>query len=125
MPISDAAVDAADGEVGLANKVRVFLERAKQLSADGLTLSEFGELGFALLSVLVSSAEGVPAPGPQRKQWVMHAVGVFFDEVADLVVPVYVKPLWVIFRPAFRTLYMRIADGAIEAILSYVRGATL
>lgn len=121
MPIASSVSEEAANETGLANQVRVFISRAKQIASDGLTVSEFGELAFALMQLLVSSAETVPAPGPQRKQWVMHAVGVFFDEVADLLIPIYLKPFWLMFRPGFRLIYMRVADGAIEAILSYIR----
>lgn len=121
MPIASSVAEEAAGETGLANQVRTFISRAKLISADGLSVSDFGELTIALMQLLVTSAETVPAPGPQRKQWVLHAVGVFFDEVADLLVPVYLKPFWLVFRPGFRLIYMRVADGAIEAILSYIR----
>lgn len=123
MPISVAPVMAADEAMGLANKVRVFLAHAKELGKDGITVAEFGELLFALLRVLVSAADTVPADGPQRKQWVLHAIGAFFDDISDLVVPVYAKPFWILFKPGVRSLVLSLASGAIESILPLIRSA--
>ena len=49
-------------------------------------------------------------------------VGVFFDEVADGLAPIYAKPVWFLLRPAVRSLVLSLAAGAIESILPLVRG---
>lgn len=123
MAIADAPVLAAKDAMGLANKVRVFLSQTREVAADGITVAEFGELFFALLRVLVAAADSVPAEGPQRKEWVLHAIGVFFDEVADYMVPTVAKPFWFMFRPGFRSLALSLASGAIESLLPLIRGA--
>lgn len=109
MPVPDAIKD--------------FLANAKRLSADGLTVAEFGELLMSLLKLAVKLADEFQASGPQKKEWVLSIVGVLFDEVADGLVPIYLKPFWLMFRPGFRSLVLSLASGAIESILPLVRGA--
>ena len=122
MSFAQDAVAATTEEVGLASKVRAFITQAKLLASDGLSVSEFFQLAFALMQVLVAAAEGVPAAGPDRKKYVMHALAVFYDDVSDLLVPMYVRPLWLMFKPGFRAVYLRQLDGAIEAFVPFIRG---
>lgn len=106
----------------MLDDVRKFLADAKKLSEGGLTISEFGELLVALLRLAVKLADGYQVPGEQKKAWVLEIVGVFFDEVADGLVPIYAKPVWFLLRPAVRSLVLSLASGAIESILPLVRG---
>ena len=109
MPVPDAIKD--------------FIENAKRLGSDGLTVSEFGELLMSLLKLAVQIADGYQNSGAEKKLWVLNLVGVLFDEVADGLVPIYLKPFWLMFRSGVRALVISLASGAIESILPLVRAA--
>jgi len=123
MGISEAPVSAADDALVASLKLRDFISHAVEVSKDGLTVAEFGELLFALVRIAVAAADSFPVDGAAKKQWVLSGVEVLFDEVADLMVPVYAKPIWILVRPGVRSLVLGIAAGAIEAILPVLRGA--
>lgn len=119
--VNDAIKDA-DSLDGLANKVATFLAFCKERAAGGLTVAEFGELLLAFLRVCISAADTFPMEGSERKTWVLHAVGVLFDEIADALVPVYLRPFWPLCRSCARSLVLKLASGAIEALLPLIRG---
>jgi hypothetical protein len=122
MSISDTPAAAADEVLDLASKVRSYIAHAKQVAADGLTVSEFGELLFRLMSITVEVADGIPVSGAERKLWVLNAIGALFDELADYAVPLPLKPFWLLFKPGFRALVLKLSSGAIEAVLPLIRG---
>ena len=122
MSIADTPAAAADEVLDLASKVRSYIAHAKQVAADGLTIAEFGELLFRLMSIAVEAADGIPVSGEERKQWVLSAVGALFDELVDYAIPLPVKPFWLLFKPGFRSLLLKLTSGAIEVILPLIRG---
>lgn len=107
----------------LPDDVRAFFADAKAMSAGGLTVAEFGQLLVALLKLAVKIADGYQASGEQKKSWVLELVGILFDEVADGLVPIYLKPFWLMFRSGVRSLVLSLASGAIESLLPLVRSA--
>jgi len=123
MPIATASELAADEVPGLADKIRAFVALARQRAQGGLTLQEFGELLLALLKVTIAAADSVPVSGAARKQWVLDAVGILFDELADYMIPTIAKPFWILFRSGVRALLLKVADGMIESLLPLIRGA--
>jgi hypothetical protein len=122
MSVSAAPVYAADEAVTLAEKVKAFVAMARQRAVGGLTVREFGELVLALMRIAVSEADAIPVSGAAKKEWVVQAVGILFDELSDFLVPTIAKPLWVLFRPGFRALLLKLVDGMIEALLPLIRG---
>lgn len=122
MGISDVPVSAADDALVASFKVRDFITHAVEVSKDGLTVSEFGELLFSLVRIAVAAADSFPVDGSEKKKWVLGGVEILFDEVVDLMIPVYAKPFWVLMRPGVRSLVLALASGAIEAILPVLRG---
>jgi len=123
MPIATASELAADEVPGLADKIRAFVALARQRAQGGLTLQEFGELLLALLKVTIAAADSVPVSGAARKQWVLDAVGILFDELADYMIPTIAKPFWILFRSGVRALLLKVVDGMIESLLPLIRGA--
>lgn len=122
--VASAAAAAADNVDGLLNKVQAFIATAQSASADGLTWAEFGQLLTSLLRLCVSILDDVSGmTGPQKKAIVLDAAGHLFDSVADRAVPAAVYPLWLVARPAVRSLVLAIAAGAIEQLLPLVRKA--
>lgn len=119
--ISAAPLQAASDLPSLAEKVRAFISIAKVKAADGLTVAEFGELAVALLRVAIAAADAIPVDGAERKTFVLNAVALLFDEVADKCVPFVAWPIWLIVRPAVRSLVLAAAAGAIESLLPIVR----
>jgi hypothetical protein len=107
----------------VAQKIKAFVAQARDAAADGLSLAEFGELTTALMRVAIAAADSVPIDGPERKAWVLSAVGLLFDELADRMIPTIAWPMWVILRPAARSLLLHVASGAIESLLPLVRYA--
>lgn len=122
--ISDAPVAAADNVHNVLAKFDAFIAAAKSASAGGITWSEFGELLLALIRMGVDTLDVFKAvPGVEKKQMVVEAIGRLFDAVADKAVPLAVYPLWLLVRPAIRSLVLALASGAIEEILPLVRSA--
>ncbi|NDC63469.1 MAG: hypothetical protein EBZ59_05665 [Planctomycetia bacterium] len=121
MSISTAPVQAAGDLASFADKVRAFIVIARRKAQNGLTVAEFGELMIALLQLAVAAADVLPHTGEERKSFVLEAVAVLFDTCADYCVPTLAYPLWLVVRPAVRSLVLAIASGAVEALLPVVR----
>jgi len=121
--ISDAPVTVAENlDGGLLAKIKAFVETAKSAAADGLTWAEFGDLMLALLRLVVSSLDTVSAmTGSQKKAFALSAVESLFDAVADKAVPLPLWPVWLLVRPAARSLVVALASGALEQVLPLVR----
>jgi hypothetical protein len=123
MTTAAAATNAAAEEKGLIDQVYAFIQTAKARAADGLTWGEFGELLLALLRLVVPFLDSVKTmTGPEKKAFALDAVGRLFDAVADFAIPTTVYPLWILVRPAVRTLVLAIAGGVLEQYLSVFRG---
>jgi hypothetical protein len=117
-----AATAAAGQESGFLDKVYVFIKTAKARAADGLTWAEFGELLVALLRVAITALDEVAGmTGPQKKQVAIDAAAMLFDALADRAVPLAALPIWVLVRPAIRSLVLALAAGAVEPLLQLVR----
>lgn len=121
--ISSAPLQAAYDLVSLAEKVRAFVATAKVKAAGGITVSEFGELAVALMRVAIEAADAIPVEGAERKQFVLNAIALLFDTVADRAIPALAWPVWIILKPAARQLLLLVASGAIESLLPLVRKA--
>jgi len=121
--ISSAPVAASADLFSLAEKVRAFVATAKSAAAGGITISEFAELAVALLKIATAAADAIPVDGADRKVFVLNAVGLLFDEVADRCIPTLAWPIWLIVKPAARQLLLLVAAGAIESLLPLVRKA--
>lgn len=124
MDTAAPAEAANDAGIGLINKLNAFIAAAKSAAADGLTWSEFAELAVSLLRLSVAGLDRVSElTGPQKKELAVRWVGHLFDAVADKAVPLAAYPIWILVRPAVRSLVLAFAAGAIEQILPLVRKA--
>lgn len=113
---------AAAAGLSPIDKAATFISVARDASADGLTWREFGELLVALLRLLIETYEAVPAmSGAEKKAMVMDAAGRLFDALADRAVPLAAWPVWILARPAVRSLVLALASGAVEQLLPLVR----
>ena len=121
--ISSAPIAATTDLLSLADKVRAFVATARSAAAGGLTISEFAELTVSLLKIAMAAADSIPVDGADRKVFVLNAVGLLFDSVADKAIPPLAWPVWLIVRPAARQLLLLVASGAIESLLPLVRKA--
>jgi hypothetical protein len=106
----------------ILDKSVAFVATAKSAAADGLTWVEFGELLVALLRVLIEALDTVQGmTGPEKKAAVLEAAAMLFDAVADKAVPLAAYPVWILVRPAVRSLVLALAAGAVEPILQLAR----
>jgi hypothetical protein len=121
--ISSAPIAATTDLLSLADKVRAFVATARSAAAGGVTVSEFAELTVSLLKIAMAAADAIPVDGADRKVFVLNAVGLLFDNVADKCIPFAAWPVWLIVRPAARQLLLLVAAGAIESLLPLVRKA--
>lgn len=119
--ISSTAYTSTLDVYDLKDKVANFVAKAKTLAADGLSIGEFAELAVALMRVAIATLDNIPTDGAQKKAWVLEAVGLLFDSVADKAVPTVMWPMWLMFRPGIRSLVLAAAGGAVEALLPLVR----
>jgi hypothetical protein len=119
-----AAAAAAAAQLGLLDRISAFVAYAKAAAADGLTWAEFGELMLWLLRMVVTALDEVGSmTGPEKKALALRAVGSLFDAVADLAVPIWLFPVWILAKPAVRSLVLALAAGAIEQLLPLVRAS--
>ena len=121
--VSQAPVRATENLFTLAQKTAAFIAISRAKALDGLTFSEFCELTVALLRIAVETVDALNAPGVEKKQLVLDAIGMLFDAVSDKCVPTLAWPVWVLVRPAVRQIVLLAASGAIESILPLVRKA--
>jgi hypothetical protein len=124
MPISEAPLRAADNLLTLDEQLRAFIAVARVKAADGITLAEFAELGLAAMRVAIATVDALAVPGAEKRAAVLASVGVVFDALAGaVVVPPLMVPLWIVARPAIRSLALALAAGALETLLPLVRVA--
>lgn len=124
MPISEAPLKAAGDLLTLDEQLRAFLAVARLKAADGITLAELAELGLAAMRVAIAAVDALAMPGAEKRTIVLSAVGVVFDALAGaVVVPPLMVPLWIVARPAIRSLALTLAAGALESLLPLVRVA--
>lgn len=116
---------STSGSMSPLERAKAFVVAARAAAADGLTWREFGELMVAMLRMLIQAYDAAPMlSGAEKKQMVLDAVVSLFDSVADKAVPRAAYPLWVIAKPAVRSLVVAIASGAVESLLPLVRAST-
>lgn len=112
-----------NGDYSVAHgQIASFVERAQALAKDGLTVQEFGRLAVELMRLSIAMLDTLQGPGADKKAFVLQAVGELFDAVADKCVPLAAWPLYLLFRPALRSLAMALAAGAVESLLPMIRG---
>ena len=121
--ISSTPTAAARDLPSLAEKVRAFVFAAKTVAVGGITVAEFSELAVSLLRIAVAAADAIPVDGAERKTFVLNAIGLLFDEVADWCIPTLAWPVWLIVKPAARQLLLLVASGAIESLVPLIRKA--
>lgn len=119
--ISSAPVAASQDLPSVADKIRAFIAKARERATDGLTVSEFSELTVALLRVVMAAVDSLPDDGEQKKRWVLEAVAMLFDALADKAVPTMAWPVWLVVRGSVRSLVLMAAAGAIESMLPLIR----
>ena len=119
--ISSAPVTATQDLPKVGDKIKAFIAKARERAADGLTVSEFAELTVALLRVVMAAVDSLPDDGDQKKKWVLNAVAMLFDALADKAVPAMAWPIWLVVRGSVRSLVLMAASGAIESLLPLIR----
>jgi len=108
----------------LQSAVAQFIADARLKSQGGITVSEFGTLVVELLHLAVGGLDGVSTlDGPSKKAWAVACVGLLFDAVSSAAIPVAMWPMWLLLRPAVRSLVLAAAGGALEKILLLTRAA--
>jgi len=122
MSITTVPITEAVDQPGLLDKITTYIASAKDEASDGLTWSEFGQLLLALLRLVVSALDSVATlSGKEKKAMALDAVARLFDAVADYAVPVALYPIWLVARPAVRSLVLALAGGVLEQLLPLVR----
>lgn len=120
--IADAPIAAASPFQSIAQKVAAYLAAAQSAAADGLTWREFGELLLGLLRISIDTLDATSTlTGAEKKELVLEAAAALFDQLADKAVPLTAWPVWILVRPAIRSLVLALAAGAVEQILPLVR----
>jgi hypothetical protein len=120
--VADAPIAAARPFSDIADKVTAFLVSARATAQDGITWAEFGALVAALVRLSVETLDATQTlTGAEKRAIVLEAVGVLFDTLAVLCVPMTAYPFWFVIRSPARALVVAIAAGTIETILPLVR----
>jgi len=121
MSISEGPIRAGSAFTDIAQAVKAYITTARLVASDGLTWIEFGDLLMGLLRLAITGVELLELPGADKKAIVMEAVAALFDQVADYAVPTLLLPVWLVARPAVRSLVLSLASGAIEQLLPLLR----
>jgi hypothetical protein len=119
--ITSAPVQATLDLANVRDKISAFITVARVKAKGGVTISEFAELAIALLRIVMQTIDEMPQSGVEKKALALDAVAMLFDAVADKCIPSLAYPVWMIVRPAVRSLVLLAADGAIESLLPLVR----
>lgn len=102
----------------LRGKVRAYIDTAKEKASDGITVSEFSELVFGAVRLTVVGVEHISGlTNTQKKQLSVSVAGDVFDAIAGLVVPLPLKPVWWLVRPAARALCISLASGIVDGVV--------
>mgnify|MGYP001364474686 CR=1 FL=1 len=110
-----------DSDDTLRGKIRAYIDTAKEKASDGITVSEFSELLFGAVRLTVVGVEHITGlTNAQKKSLSVNVAGDVFDAVAALVVPLPLKPLWWLIRPAARALCISLASGLVEGVVPIV-----
>lgn len=124
MRVTDFPLAAASSFQSIAEKVSAYLTQARIVAEDGLTWREFGELLLGLLRISIETLDATSTlSGPEKKELVLEAAAALFDQLADKAVPLSAWPVWILVRPAIRSLVLALAAGAVEQILPLVRAS--
>lgn len=123
MPISQMPIAVAEDATGLNQKLAAYIEVARQKVSDGLTVSELAELVLGALRLSIAAVDDLSAPGADKKATVVEMAATVFDQFADRVIPLPLRPVWWVFRPAARSLVCSLAAGAVEVLLPLIRSA--
>ena len=123
MPISQMPIAVAEDATGLNQKLAAYIEVARQKASDGLTVSELAELVLGALRLSIAAVDDLSAPGADKKATVVEMAATVFDQFADRVIPLPLRPVWWVFRPAARSLVCSLAAGAVEVLLPLIRSA--
>jgi len=108
----------------LERQVQGFIATAKVHAKGGLTVAEFVELAQQLLRLVVAGLEQVNAPGADKRQWALDAVGMLFDAVASSLIPVWLLPVWPLIRGSVRQIVVTAAGVVLDRLaLPLVRAA--
>lgn len=121
MSITAGPDQAASAFQDIARSVSAYIVAAKLAATDGLTWAEFGELLLGLMRLAIRTADVMNVPGVVKKELVLEAVASLFDSVADRAVPAVAWPIWILAKPAVRSLVLALAAGAVEQLLPLVR----
>jgi len=121
MSITAGPDQAASAFQDIARSVSAYIVAAKLAATDGVTWAEFGELLLGLMRIAIRAADIMQVPGFVKKELVLEAVASLFDSVADRAVPAVAWPVWILAKPAVRSLVLALAAGAVEQLLPLVR----
>ena len=115
---TDAVVVFENSDDTLRGKLVSYITTAKEKAKDGITVSEFSELLFGAVRLTVVSVEHIAGlSGEQKKELSVKVVGDVFDALADFCIPLPLKPVWWLVRPAARTLCVSLASGLVEGVV--------
>jgi hypothetical protein len=116
MPIA-----VAQEATGLNAQLAAYLEVARQKAGDGLTVAELTELVLGAIRLSIAAVDTLSAPGADKKATVVEMAAAVFDQFADLAIPLALRPVWWLLKPAVRSLVCSLAAGAVEVLLPLVR----
>jgi hypothetical protein len=111
MPVDKAFLD----------QIGQLIEVTKARFADGMSVSDLAEATVGGMRLAIGLLDRLEMPGAEKKQEVLKLVDFFFDQFADLCVPLVAKPIWWLVKPAVRALILSLASGAVESLLPLVR----
>ena len=124
MSIANGPMAAAGKAHSIPDKVSAYIASARSAAANGLTWVEVGELMLGLIRLTVDVLDHVRSlHGQDKKAMVVEYAGRLFDAVADKAVPMALWPVWMLARPAVRSLVLALASGAVEVVLPMVRSS--
>ena len=124
MTITTIPLQVAADENNLHSQVGAYIKSAKEKAADGITVAEFCELSIGAMRLAIAGVDHMKLNNTDKQQIVVSLVGTVFDQLADAIIPLPLRPVWWIVKPAFRSLSLSLAAGACNALVPLIRNST-
>jgi len=123
--ISTEPLLVASEQESLYGKVMAYIEQVQRQVNDGLSLSDLVEIILSGMRLTIGAVDELHLAGNMKKQIVADCAAQLFGEFSDLVVPLPLRPVWWMVKPALKKLVHTAAAGAVEALLPIVRNSDL
>lgn len=104
-------------ETDFEKTLKAFIDGVQLKAKDGLTLEEAFTILIEFVELAVNAAKELSNPGPEKRELVLHWVGILFDTLAPVIgsgTPAWYWPFIPFVRPLIRQIVLTVAAALLE-----------